>query len=140
MRAFERVVSTHSRPKAAASSPYKLPPSIISFNTQPPEGGCVRYEDFTEIDREVSTHSRPKAAALGALLKIFDICCFNTQPPEGGCQIHTSEVIISNGFNTQPPEGGCVNLGLFMLKDFSFNTQPPEGGCGCNFYLNSCRL
>ena len=57
------LVSTHSRPKAAAVPACKGKGSYLSFNTQPPEGGC------------------------------FALCCslkrkrgFNTQPPEGGCR------------------------------------------------------
>ena len=79
------VVSTHSRPKAAA--PKKLhcddlrkvlfqhtaarrrlgrpAPSAAKqncFNTQPPEGGCMRPPvSYDTVG--VSTHSRPKAAA-----------------------------------------------------------------------------
>ena len=42
-RSFE--VSTHSRPKAAACCFSKLKPATWGFNTQPPEGGCscVRF-------------------------------------------------------------------------------------------------
>ena len=82
-------VSTHSRPKAAATSIslQRTPPS--RFNTQPPEGGCKQMEKLelnfhlfqhTAARRRlpcsdiqsfhfisVSTHSRPKAAAYIAL-------------------------------------------------------------------------
>ena len=34
----------------------------ISFNTQPPEGGCTTFAVLMH-DAQVSTHSRPKAAA-----------------------------------------------------------------------------
>ena len=56
------VVSTHSRPKAAAR---KAP-------------RCVGL-------LQVSTHSRPKAAAAAFWLRGVCFVCFNTQPPEGGC-------------------------------------------------------
>ena len=56
------VVSTHSRPKAAANQTIK----------------------FTET-LNVSTHSRPKAAAKIQKLVLTTSKCFNTQPPEGGC-------------------------------------------------------
>ena len=57
---------------------------ILSFNTQPPEGGCSSVGPF--LGRKfVSTHSRPKAAA-GASTPLPTIMMrFNTQPPEGGC-------------------------------------------------------
>ena len=57
-------VSTHSRPKAAGRNSGQPTASIVSFNTQPPEGG------WAEVLRSiggvtVSTHSRPKAAGCG---------------------------------------------------------------------------
>ena len=53
-------VSTHSRPKAAGRRSDGLCP-CVSFNTQPPEGGCFAVLAFY-ITPVVSTHSRPKAA------------------------------------------------------------------------------
>ena len=55
------LVSTHSRPKAAARL---MSNRILNccFNTQPPEGGCA-YALAAGCPRLVSTHSRPKAAA-----------------------------------------------------------------------------
>ena len=56
------IVSTHSRPKAAATT-FKMGISQFkSFNTQPPEGGCSVL---------ISDSITPLS--------------FNTQPPEGGC-------------------------------------------------------
>ena len=40
------------------------------FNTQPPEGGCVR-EVMGIAVLTVSTHSRPKAAAIGIITQQF---------------------------------------------------------------------
>ena len=56
------LVSTHSRPKAAA----------------------VLRRDF-RITQMVSTHSRPKAAALAAPVRLHSPDSFNSQPPEDGC-------------------------------------------------------
>ena len=39
--AHKVIVSTHSRPKAAASNWRRISIRIRSFNTQPPEGGCI---------------------------------------------------------------------------------------------------
>ncbi len=36
-----QTVSTHSRPKAAANCRIKRTFAFSSFNTQPPEGGCL---------------------------------------------------------------------------------------------------
>ena len=54
-------VSTHSRPKAAATKERLKKRMFTSFNTQPPEGGCLNR--FAPLVPENS---------------------FNTQPPEGG--------------------------------------------------------
>ena len=77
-------VSTHSRPKAAARYIAVNGSLLISFNSQPPEGGCsvsscvyravafqltaarrrLRYSTARDHPyMSVSTHSRPKAAA-----------------------------------------------------------------------------
>ena len=56
------LVSTHSRPKAAAK---------------------VRFEITGRL--KVSTHSRPKAAAFVRDIIVAVEYSFNTQPPEGGC-------------------------------------------------------
>ena len=97
------IVSTHSRPKAAALMA-GLACARICFNTQPPEGGCSHlfYQSVTPKEfqhtaarrrlkkawlknqrEKVSTHSRPKAAA-DLVLAASIWSCFNTQPPEGG--------------------------------------------------------
>ena len=77
-------VSTHSRPKAAGSSPSFAKRRTIRFNTQPPEGGWADTLPVVALDCQfqhtaarrrlvpakgrnvtvdaVSTHSRPKAA------------------------------------------------------------------------------
>ena len=55
-------VSTHSRPKAAANGSTMLVTEIVSFNSQPPEGGCMNQMALL-------------SEAIG----------FNSQPPEGGC-------------------------------------------------------
>ena len=57
------LVSTHSRPKAAALLRLRPSESLSSFNTQPPEGGCIATK-------------QPYKLVTG----------FNTQPPEGGCR------------------------------------------------------
>ena len=77
-------VSTHSRPKAAATVfPVPVCPVMFQltaarrrlhvvavprggwrcFNSQPPEGGCAKLGMDTRKAGDVSTHSRPKAAA-----------------------------------------------------------------------------
>ena len=55
-------VSTHSHPKVAACADEAKQFNHFSFNTQPPEGGCILLFCYSRTVR-----------------------CFNTQPPEGGC-------------------------------------------------------
>ena len=57
---------------------------LESFNTQPPEGGCVNRT-----------------------FGIINFNSFNTQPPEGGCKRRLRKIFQFRCFNTQPPEGGC---------------------------------
>ena len=81
----ERWVSTHSRPKAAASP-----------KTKPNAQG------------EVSTHSRPKAAARLPQLYICQYASFNTQPPEGGCRpvsLASTGVCVST--HSRPKAAAC---------------------------------
>ena len=79
-------VSTHSRPKAAASQTRAGGEMAGGFNTQPPEGGCSRIYHPKKA-QHVSTHSRPKAAATSNGIVNSALSGFNTQPPEGGCNI-----------------------------------------------------
>ena len=82
---FDEKVSIHSRTEAAAYDRLNVAPHCYCFNTQPREGGCLRYNRTqgsdiafqhtaarrrlqTEIDsfyrqEKVSTHSRAEAAA-----------------------------------------------------------------------------
>ena len=55
-------VSTHSRPKAAACAASNFLLLVAGFNTQPPEGGCLKFKSSKKCRLR-----------------------FNTQPPEGGC-------------------------------------------------------
>ena len=68
-------VSTHSHPKVAAPLLRGLFVGGVSFNTQPPEGGC---------------RPRQSGCRLGG--------CFNTQPPEGGCRAGRSRYQINHEF------------------------------------------
>ena len=107
-------VSTHSRPKAAATSKTTISKGII-----------------------VSTHSRPKAAATSNNIKYSCSKCFNTQPPEGGCPLGANFNKSPRSFNTQPPEGGCTACGCGCdIPTICFNTQPPEGGCQPRKFLS----
>ena len=85
-----------------------------SFNTQPPEGGCLRKRDKAYLFY---------AFQHTATRRWLPIIIFRPSA-------------ISMSFNTQPPEGGCVKLLEPAHNLPCFNTQPPEGGCFANVYHN----
>ena len=83
-KADQTLVSTHSRPKAAAFAHFDFfNEALVSTHSRPKAAAFVHFVNlFTYF---VSTHSRPKAAAFYFCNALFFDCCFNTQPPEGGC-------------------------------------------------------
>ena len=113
----QRPVSTHSRPKAAVC--HKLLTKIVKdgFNTQPPEGGW----SVGLREREppaVSTHSRPKAAGqqvVGGQIR----CGFNTQPPEGGWGFRTRHPVAQPvSTHSRPKAAGTAPIKPHMLPVF----------------------
>ena len=80
----EKNVSTHSRLKAAGWCAGIKSGAFQCFNTQPPEGGWLGYQETGLVEKGVSTHSRLKAAGCGQDGHDGFLSCFNTQPPEGG--------------------------------------------------------
>ena len=122
------LVSTHSHPKVAASLPILNVLYPHSFNTQPPEGGCLLF-----------------------CVGIYLMTCFNTQPPEGGCLFGLSITplqIVSTHSHPKVaafclrwsffsatvsthshPKVAASKFRLTIFALLSFNTQPPEGGC-----------
>ena len=82
------------------------PAALLSFNTQPPEGGC-----------RVGGAKTPLGTG------------FNTQPPEGGCEgvfRHGGNAVVSTHSRPKAAAPGRRLTGWALLR---FNTQPPEGGC-----------
>ena len=79
----------------------------LSFNTQPPEGGCKPFWRVRHC-LYVSTHSRPKAAALkaGATDKQIVVSTHSRPKAAAGSLLVGNSHYVS--FNTQPPEGGCL--------------------------------
>ena len=123
-------VSTHSRLKAAGGTVKAFTEGVVSFNTQPPEGGWPKWTRPYRAS-SVSTHSRLKAAGINAAVDLPRFKSFNTQPPEGGWFFITKRQSGKVGFNTQPPEGGWASNSCLVFNPLrSFNTQPPEGGWG----------
>ena len=118
-----KIVSTHSRPKAAASSELALSIRLDWF-----QHTAARRRLLTTLQQYqwpilVSTHSRPKAAAKQCAPCNDHKSGFNTQPPEGGCPRWLIRPPPLAGFNTQPPEGGCVNSGHLTATDGAVSTH-----------------
>ena len=113
---------------------------MASFNTQPPEGGCIMPPPIRGANYEVSTHSRPKAAAQNGFT-VDGVSTVSTHSrPKAAADNSNSIIHIQFCFNTQPPEGGCCTYHSTLHQKRSFNTQPPEGGCPCNGNLISLPL
>ena len=153
----EIIVSTHSRPKAAADDATATEIFTSGFNTQPPEGGCL---DFTvalnSLDLFQHTAARRRlpystqrlklskkfqhTAARRRLLKKFTTSLPNLlvsthSRPKAAAAIFCSAVLKFCCFNTQPPEGGCAEKAQGALFYKRFNTQPPEGGCLAQWFV-----
>ena len=122
-----RLVSTHSRPKAAGLHDWALITHQmfqhtaarrrlgrnrdsgirpIGFNTQPPEGGWSRARRRGCFWLSVSTHSRPKAAGVG--IKVFRHTDVGFQHTAARRRLGSpfQHICVRHSFNTQPPEGG----------------------------------
>ena len=107
-----------------------ITPANRGFNTQPPEGGCMRepriktrYVSFQHtatrrwlpiilrydvVSFSVSTHSHPKVAALYTNLSIYILTMFQHTATRRWLRSAATLGIRGVGcFNTQPPEGGC---------------------------------
>ena len=149
-------ISTHSHPKVAAR--FRVLGGRIgwSFNTQPPEGGCLSFVSAPNhvgvsthshpkvaacrdvgffIQHGVSTHSHPKVAASGVRLTLPTRHRFQHTATRRWLPGNTlPPALVQRGFNTQPPEGGCLSASTVHSTKQCFNTQPPEGGC-CNAEL-----
>ena len=81
--------------------------ALLSFNTQPPEGGWYQKLAFLALGilfQHTAARRRLESdSGRGRLAR-----CFNTQPPEGGWISGVFEPAERGGFNTQPPEGGWL--------------------------------
>ena len=79
-----RLVSTHSRPKAAGSFNKSDVKSAMGFNSQPPEGGwraaLLPRKDKSSFQLTAARRRLVKPSWRNRSV----ICCFNSQPPEGG--------------------------------------------------------
>ena len=154
------LVSTHSRPKAAASACNLILYNIICFNTQPPEGGCLYPPVSYNINgvsthsrpkaaavmvtqdnnyNLVSTHSRPKAAAVSYLnhINLFQVSTHSR--PKAAANIHKQCAPCNDWFQHTAARRRLRTFmcGFYWSKK-CFNTQPPEGGCHIKSAVRFC--
>ena len=102
------VVSTHSRPKAAApvrGQRTRTNASLVSTHSRPK--AAARCLLCCLLPDQVSTHSRPKAAALDMVQRPHYCRVSTHSRPKAAADGKTNLFIINTSFNTQPPEGGC---------------------------------
>ena len=147
LHTLHETVSTHSRPKAAASFIYNIPcRAWVSTHSRPKAAVVAWFKYLASL--VVSTHSRPKAAGYHPRLHcanmrfqhtaarrrlmyqwscLFSKKSFNTQPPEGGCcEISASVIALRVSTHSRPKAAGKSAGWSSRLS--CFNTQPPEGG------------
>ena len=143
-------VSTHSRPKAAGSTKNTGTPSLLCFNTQPPEGGwarsiVARSSDFgfntqppeggwawEKLDKHkldmVSTHSRPKAAGPASAYSPNRHCGFQHTAARRRLGLRSIAGVAISRFQHTAARRRLDSISAVNTFDKSFNTQPPEGG------------
>ena len=122
-------VSTHSRPKAAATGSFQAA-FFFGVSTHSRPKAAAKAVNHRHTLAAVSTHSRPKAAAVKEHFFRILRCCFNTQPPEGGCKQHAVAVGDVAAVSTHSrPKAAAAALNKPSNSLCCFNTQPPEGGC-----------
>ena len=111
-RRLNRRVSTHSRPKAAARMGRPLQRGW-SFNTQPPEGGCA---NVTALSRSGAfQHTAARRRLQRRSYDKYDKGCFNTQPPEGGWPYTFCENTKTGVSTHSRPKAADITMLLFCL-------------------------
>ena len=142
-------VSTHSRPKAAGTARCSRPIALISFNTQPPEGGWLRifstslkFSSFqhTAARRRLGeqghchaaqkrfqhTAARRRLAKLAVLFRFWPRVSTHSRPKAAGKVVRC---IGRNGmFQHTAARRRLDCCPRVAALHTGFNTQPPEGG------------
>ena len=97
-----------------------------SFNTQPPEGGCMFIAPLP-CDVAVSTLSRPKAAVSNIDTKLGHLKVSTLSRPKaaGSCAVSCS---MQRAFQHSAARRRLVPHTARLARLYGFNTQPPEGG------------
>ena len=147
----QSLVSTHSRPKAAASA-MRISPKlterfqhtaarrrlrsarcskslifVVSTHSRP-KAAANRCKSKTLIWR-VSTHSRPKAAAHSAMDVSPENLFQHTAARRRLLKIGKLSCVANNVSTHSRPKAAAKIQKLVLTTSKCFNTQPPEGGC-----------
>ena len=88
---------------------------MLSFNTQPPEGGWLIAFSTVSSDL-VSTHSRLKAAGSGVNLELLRQQVSTHSRLKAAGRKTALPFQLFNSFNTQPPEGGWADSLAYFDK------------------------
>ena len=122
-------VSTHSRPKAAAFYHFKSHGRAICFNTQPPEGGCSGGGILLRRGREFQ-HTAARRRLLARLLTHLGRNQVSTHSRPKAAAHHFPKLSAIYEVSTHSrPKAAAFQLQAIFCRTFCFNTQPPEGGC-----------
>ena len=146
------MVSTHSRPKAAALAKSRLRILNERFNTQPPEGGC--YPRFTNgrqkaVFQHTAARRRLHVSAICEILALLfqhtaarrrlreNLCYwglsdFSFQHTAARRRLHIAEYFsqLNQSVSTHSrPKAAAGSVIHQFITTCGFNTQPPEGGC-----------
>ena len=157
-------VSTHSHPKVAAYPPQAFLTPCVSFNTQPPEGGCKRGDKWrVEIYKFQHTATRrwlPSATAFinssslfqhtatrrwlhqcDHLVPLATPVSTHSHPKVAALMAHWQAALRIPFQHTATRRWLQTLLNRLNWQAKCFNTQPPEGGCpggsaiGCKFIM-----
>ena len=144
------LVSTHSRPKAAAKFPYYFDEVKAVSTHSRPKAAATRLA-MAEIRREFQHTAARRRLHICSIFRAMPVWFQHTAARRRLLLWKTHFAIavkfqhtaarrrlralsdkatkLIERFNTQPPEGGCFNFTCFCFCTLCFNTQPPEGGC-----------
>ncbi len=126
-------VSTHSRPKAAGPSNPLNGLRILSFNSQPPEGGW-KISDGLRRGGRVSTHSRPKAAGITASnIHPSKQVSTHSRPKAAGDAIVLEYLESKVSTHSRPKAAGNPHIARMGITIVSTHSRPKAAGCAAIF-------
>ena len=122
-------VSTHSRPKAAASCKRTRLIRRAKFQHTAARRRLRQWLHVSAIKLQFQhTAARRRLHFRQSSDRLSPRVSTHSRPKAAAKPTWSSSMSV-RGFNTQPPEGGCENGAENGNSKKCFNTQPPEGGC-----------